>query len=332
MLLATALLIIGLLLVVYSADRLVYAASILCRMLGIPPLIIGMTVVSIGTSLPEIMVSTTASLHGQIDLAVGTALGSNITNILLILGLAALLRPFTVHSDILRRELPLMLLVSVLAGLVLYDGQLSRLDGLFLLALALLWLLFTIKIARLAERQGSDSLTREQLAELPREGSLPVALLWLGVAMIVMPMATRMVVDNTTVLANFFAISELTVGLTVVAILSQGTQGEESSATVRQRVLAARERQMLRQNKLNAHLENREMKSCCHLRQEDALWLEQTLTQLGLSIRAWQRLLKVARTIADLAEAEEIERRHLQEALSYRAIDRMLNHLQKMMA
>lgn len=122
------------------------------------------------------------------------------------------------HSDILRRELPLMLLVSVLAGLVLYDGQLTRLDGLFLLALALLWLLFTIKIARLAERQGSDSLTREQLAELPREGSLPVALLWLGVAMIVMPMATRMVVDNSTVLANYFAISELTVGLTVVAI------------------------------------------------------------------------------------------------------------------
>ena len=111
-----------------------------------------------------------------------------------------------------------MLLVSVLAGLVLYDGQLTRLDGLFLLALALLWLLFTIKIARLAERQGSDSLTREQLAELPREGSLPVALLWLGVAMIVMPMATRMVVDNSTVLANYFAISELTVGLTVVAI------------------------------------------------------------------------------------------------------------------
>lgn len=111
-----------------------------------------------------------------------------------------------------------------------------------------------------------------------------------------------------------------------------GSQGEESSATVRQRVLAARERQMLRQNKLNAHLENREMKNCCRLRREDAVWLEQTLTQLGLSIRAWQRLLKVARTIADLAEVEEIERCHLQEALSYRAIDRMLNHLQKMMA
>ncbi len=118
------------------------------------PLIIGMTVVSIGTSLPEIIVSAAASLHGQLDLAVGAALGSNITNILLILGLAALVRPFTVHSDVLRRELPLMLFVSVVAGSVLHDGQLSRSDGIFLLLLAVLWLLFIVKIARLAERQG----------------------------------------------------------------------------------------------------------------------------------------------------------------------------------
>ncbi|END2926926.1 calcium/sodium antiporter [Escherichia coli O125:H4] len=170
MLLATALLIVGLLLVVYSADRLVFAASILCRTFGIPPLIIGMTVVSIGTSLPEIIVSLAASLHEQRDLAVGTALGSNIINILLILGLAAL------------------------------------------------WLLFIVKLARQAERQGTDSLTREQLAELPRDGGLPVAFLWLGIALIIMPVATRMVVDNATVLANYFAISELTMGLTAIAI------------------------------------------------------------------------------------------------------------------
>ncbi|MGE9665538.1 calcium/sodium antiporter, partial [Escherichia coli] len=85
------------------------------------------------------------------DLAVGTAIGSNITNILLILGLSALIHPFTVHSDVLRRELPLMLLVSILAASVLYDGQLSRSDGFFLLLLAVLWLLFIVKIARLAE-------------------------------------------------------------------------------------------------------------------------------------------------------------------------------------
>jgi len=214
MLLAMALLIIGLLLVVYSADRLVFAASILCRSIGIPPLIIGMTVLTIGTSLPQIMVSMAASLHGQMDLAIGTALGANIVNILLILGLAALFHPFTVHSDILRREIPLMLIVSALAGVVLYDGQLSRGDGLFLLLLAVLWLVFIVKIGR----QGNDSLTREQLAELPREGSLSVAFLWLGVALIVMPMATRMVIDNATVLANVLGMSELTIGLTVIAI------------------------------------------------------------------------------------------------------------------
>lgn len=176
-----------------------------------------MTVVSIGTSLPEIIVSLAASLHEQRDLAVGTALGSNIINILLILGLAALVRPFTVHSDVLRRELPLMLLVSVVAGSVLYDGQLSRSDGIFLLFLAVLWLLFIVKLARQAERQGTDSLTREQLQSC-REGGLPVAFLWLGIALIIMPVATRMVVDNATVLANYFAISELTMGLTAIAI------------------------------------------------------------------------------------------------------------------
>lgn len=113
-------------------------------------------------------------------------------------------------------------------------------------------------------------------------------------------------------------------------VLSQGTNEEEDSASVRQRVLAARERQLSRQKKLNAHLENSEMKIWCHLHKDDAIWLEQTLAQLGLSIRAWQRLIKVARTIADIGEVEHIERRHLQEALSYRAIDRMLGHLQKL--
>ena len=115
-------------------------------------------------------------------------------------------------------------------------------------------------------------------------------------------------------------------------VLSQGTNEEESSACVRQRVLAARERQLSRQKKLNAHLGNDEMKICCRLPKDDAVWLEQTLIQLGLSIRAWQRLIKVSRTIADIEAVERIERHHLQEALGYRAIDRMLSHLQKMMA
>ena len=115
-------------------------------------------------------------------------------------------------------------------------------------------------------------------------------------------------------------------------VLSQSSDSVEGSAEVRQRVIAARDRQLSRQQKLNAHLENSEIKRYCALHQNDALWLEQTLSQLGLSIRAWQRLLKVARTIADIGQEPDIERHHLQEALSYRAIDRMLRHLQKLLA
>lgn len=219
MFVASALLIIGLILLAYGADRLVFSASILCRAFGIPPLIIGMTVVSIGTSLPEIILSFSASQHGQMDFAVGTALGSNITNILLILGGAALLHPLTIHSNLVRRELPLMLLVSLLSGMMLFDNYLSRLDGVGLIAIAVIYLLVVIRIARRAERDNNDTLTREQLAELPREESgNTVAFLWLAVALIILPMSTRMVIDNATAFADYFGVSELIVGATLIAV------------------------------------------------------------------------------------------------------------------
>lgn len=219
MLVATALLIIGLVLLVYGADRLVFSAAILCRSLGIPPLIIGMTVVGIGTSLPEMIVSFSAAARGQMDIAIGTAIGSNITNILLILGGAALLHPLTVHSNLIRRELPLMLLVTLLCGVTLFDNQLSRVDGLTLIAIAAVYLIFIIKIARRAERENNDTLTREQLAELPRDDTgNTVAFLWLAVALIVLPMSTNMVIDNATVIADYFGVSELVIGLTIISV------------------------------------------------------------------------------------------------------------------
>ncbi|MDF7659779.1 calcium/sodium antiporter [Erwiniaceae bacterium L1_54_6] len=219
MFVATALLFIGLILLAYGADRLVFSAAILSRSFGIPPLIIGMTVVSIGTSLPELIVSFSAAQHGQMDLAVGTALGSNITNILLILGGAALLHPLTVHSNLIRRELPLMLLVSLLSGIMLFDNYLSRLDGVAWLLIALGYLLIAIRIARRAERENNDTLTREQLAELPRdESGNTVAFLWLAVALLILPMSTRMVIDNATVFADYFGVSELVMGLTLIAV------------------------------------------------------------------------------------------------------------------
>ena len=115
-------------------------------------------------------------------------------------------------------------------------------------------------------------------------------------------------------------------------LLSQTTIHGESTAKVRERVIASQARQYARQHKLNARLDNAEIRQFCHLKAEDACWLEETLTRFGLSIRAWQRLLKVARTIADVEGDPEIERHHLQEALSYRAIDRLLLHLQKLLA
>lgn len=115
-------------------------------------------------------------------------------------------------------------------------------------------------------------------------------------------------------------------------VLSQTGNQEETTATVRERVIRTQERQFKRQKKLNAQMDSGEIKTHCRLDKEDALWLEQTLTQLGLSIRAWQRLLKVARTLADLESAESIRRVHLQEALSYRAIDRLLIHLHQLLA
>lgn len=114
-------------------------------------------------------------------------------------------------------------------------------------------------------------------------------------------------------------------------LLRQTDKRSEPSEAVRTRVLAAQEIQYHRQQMLNARLESAAIREYCQLLPKDANWLEETLAQLGLSIRAWQRLLKVARTIADLEESETIQREHLQEALGYRAIDRLLIHLQKMM-
>ncbi|GAA0503080.1 calcium/sodium antiporter [Tatumella terrea] len=219
MLVAIVLLVLGLLLLAYGADRLVFSASILCRSLGIPPLIIGMTVVGIGTSLPEIILSLSAAQHGLRDFSVGIALGSNITNILLILGGAALLHPLKINSALLRRELPLMLLVTLLCGLLLADNFLTRSEGFCLLAMAVIYLWGIIRLANKTQAATGDSLTREQLAELPGEDAgNTVACLWLGVALVLLPVATRMILDNATVVADYLGISELLMSLFFISI------------------------------------------------------------------------------------------------------------------
>ncbi|WP_241573458.1 calcium/sodium antiporter [Rosenbergiella nectarea] len=230
MLISAMLFIVGLFLLAYGSDRLVFSAAVLSRMLGISPLIIGGVIVGLGTSLPEIILSFSASQQGLRELAVGLALGSNITNVLFILGIALVLRPISLHSALLRHELPLMLLVTLLAGLVLVNQQLTLWDGIALLFVALVYLYGMLRLIKRTSSHAPDQLTQEQLSVLPdQQISFAVALLWLGVALILLPIATRMILDNTLVVADFFGLSQRVVGL---LFLSVGTSLPELATVI----------------------------------------------------------------------------------------------------
>ncbi|MDX7988588.1 calcium/sodium antiporter [Xenorhabdus sp. 12] len=218
MFLTILLLITGLILLVYGSDRLVYGAAVFSRALKIPPLVVGLVIMGIGTSLPELMVSVTAILDGQPDMAVGNAIGSNITNLLLITGAAAFIRPIRVKSDILRREVPLMLLITAFAGYILSNNYLSRLDGIFLLFSAIVFIALMFKMTTLSQHDGVDSYTQERNSEVPVEGNKGIALLWVVLGLIILPISTRMVVDNAAVIARIYGISELVIGLTILAV------------------------------------------------------------------------------------------------------------------
>ncbi|CDH00101.1 calcium/sodium antiporter [Xenorhabdus bovienii] len=218
MFLTIALLITGLILLVYGSDRLVYGAAVFARSLKIPPYIVGLTIMGIGTSLPELMVSITAAQDGLPNMAIGNAIGSNITNLLLITGAASLIRPITVKSDILRRELPLMLLITAFVGYILAGSYLSRLDGIVLLLTALFFIALMIKMTTVSQDDGLDSYTQERDAELPIEGNKGIALLWVVLGLIILPISTRMVIDNAAVVARIYGISELVIGLTILAV------------------------------------------------------------------------------------------------------------------
>ena len=136
--------IVGLILLVWSADRFVEGAANAAGHFGMSPLLIGMLILGFGTSAPEIVISTLSSIEGKSNLALGNAIGSNIANIALILGFTALVLPITVHSKVLKKELPILSVIGIIAGYQLYDGELSRLDGVVLLVLFAAFLIASI--------------------------------------------------------------------------------------------------------------------------------------------------------------------------------------------
>ncbi|MES9993468.1 MAG: calcium/sodium antiporter [Candidatus Thiodiazotropha sp.] len=218
--------VLGLLVLVWSADRFISGAAALADNLGVSPMLIGLTVVGFGTSAPEILVSTMAVTNGNPGLAIGNAVGSNIANIGLILGFTALVVPLSVHSSVLRREYPLLLAVSVMTLLLMWDGELNRIDGVALLvtlAAVLGWMIYTAKTG------AADPIASEFDAEIPHDIPTRKAILLLLGGLLFLLVSSRLLVWGAVNVASALGVSDVIIGLTIVAI---GTSLPELAASI----------------------------------------------------------------------------------------------------
>jgi len=212
-------LIAGLVLLVAGAEVLVRGAAKLAAQFGIPPLIIGLTVVAFGTSAPETAVSVQAALDGSGDLAIGNVVGSNIANVLLILGLTALIAPLIVSRQLIRLDVPIMIGASLLTFGLAWDGSLSRLDGALLFAGVLTYTGFLIYSARKDKGGDDDEFAKEfGLDEAPKPYAWAINLGLIIAGLVLLVTGSNFLVEGAVTLARALGISELVIGLTVVAI------------------------------------------------------------------------------------------------------------------
>ena len=217
----------GFILLIWSADRFITGAAATARNFDVPPLIIGLTIVGFGTSAPEMMVAGFASYEGSPALAIGNAIGSNITNISLVLGVAAIIAPLDVHSRILKKELPILLFATLMALTLLSDMSLSQLDGIILLSLLVILMWWITRQG--LRNQTNDTLTQEYIEELPDKMPISQALFWLIVGLILLTVSSKLLVWGAVNIAVAFGVSELVIGLTVIAI---GTSLPELAASI----------------------------------------------------------------------------------------------------
>ena len=224
-----ALFLVGLTLLVVGAEALVRGASRLALSMGVSPLVVGLTVVAFGTSAPELAVSVGATLDGRPDLAIGNVIGSNIANILLILGISALIAPLVVHEQIIRQEIPIMLGASVLMVVMALDGRITRYEAAVLFALVVGYTYYLIRQSRRATASEASAAD----ADLPvdsqwdRHWSVQIGLILGGLALLVL--GSNWLVSSAVVFAQMFGVSELVIGLTVVAV---GTSLPEVATSV----------------------------------------------------------------------------------------------------
>ncbi|MDI6859903.1 MAG: calcium/sodium antiporter [Methanocellales archaeon] len=197
----------GLILLVEGADFLVKGSSRTASMFGIPPLVIGLTIVACGTSLPELTVSLTASLSGVNDIAIGNIIGSNIANICLILGVSALIRPLNVRLGVVRREMPMMLGAMLAMLIMSFDGRIGRLDGMILLICFVAYVTYFVR----------DVLRSNQRSEVAQTKLWYNALMVIG-GLLAALIGARLLVNSAVVIARTLGITEAVIGLSLVAL------------------------------------------------------------------------------------------------------------------
>ncbi|MDT0584102.1 MULTISPECIES: calcium/sodium antiporter [Alteromonadaceae] len=227
MLIQIVIFLIGLAVLSWSADKFVYGASALAKNFGVSPMMIGLTIVAMGSSAPEIVVSATASINGNPNTAVGNALGSNITNIALVLGITALIKPLLVSSTTLKRELPVLLLVTLFAVYFLSDSYLSPVEGIILITMFVIvlggmaWLSFKV--------DKNDPLIAETEDEIPNNVPTVNAVTWVIVGLVMLPLSAHFLVESAVFIARHFGVSDLVIGLTIIAL---GTSLPELAASI----------------------------------------------------------------------------------------------------
>ncbi|ARU42516.1 calcium/sodium antiporter [Armatimonadetes bacterium Uphvl-Ar1] len=216
----------GLVLLVWSADKFVDGAARTARHFGMAPLLIGMVIVGFGTSAPEMVVSLMAALEGNPGIAMGNAYGSNIGNITLILGVTALMGAIAVHSNVLKKEMPILLTITVMSVALLYDGQLSRADAwisLGVFAAYMGWAVWT------GIKTKQDALGDEMSDEYLDNQPIGKSIMWLVIGLILLIISSRFLVWGAVEVATAMGVSDLIVGLTIVAV---GTSLPELASSI----------------------------------------------------------------------------------------------------
>ncbi len=212
---------------IWSADRFVIGAAAIAKSFNIAPLVIGLTIVSFGTSAPEVAVSIDSSIVGKGDLAVGNAIGSNLANIGLVLGCTLLIAMIPVQNTILRNEMPILIGLSALTGVFLFNGTLSFWEGLTLLLLIFPVMYYLIKVQKKAVNEDKELEIEgeEMIRDMPRKHAIG----WFALGLIVLILSSRILVMGASTTAEYFGVSTLVIGLTVIAI---GTSLPELAASV----------------------------------------------------------------------------------------------------